>query len=112
MHTISNFINGQSILCSGAGSSPVYDPSTGQVQARLEHCDAAALAEAMVGANFPMPTPVGSYSHGRWTESAFGYFNQYGEDSIRFFTRTKVVTQRWPHGEAAVERSFDLPHMS
>jgi malonate-semialdehyde dehydrogenase (acetylating) / methylmalonate-semialdehyde dehydrogenase len=52
----------------------------------------------MVGVNFPMPTPVGYYSHGGWKDSAFGDLNQYGEDSIRFFTRTKVVTQRWPHG--------------
>src|SRR5215469_14954784 len=36
-------------------------------------------------------------SHGGWKDSAFGDLNQYGEDSIRFFTRTKVVTQRWPH---------------
>jgi malonate-semialdehyde dehydrogenase (acetylating)/methylmalonate-semialdehyde dehydrogenase len=53
----------------------------------------------MVGVNVPMPVPVGYYSHGGWKDSAFGDLNQYGEDSIRFFTRTKVVTQRWPHGE-------------
>lgn len=70
------------------------------------------VAVGMVGVNFPMPTPVGYYSHGGWKESAFGDLNQYGEDSIRFFTRTKVVTQRWPHGESAVKQSFDLPHMS
>ena len=55
----------------------------------------------MVGVNYPMPTPVGYYSHGGWKDSAFGDLNQYGEDSIRFFTRTKVVTQRWPRSEAA-----------
>lgn len=54
------------------------------------------VAVGMVGVNFPMPTPVGYYSHGGWKDSAFGDLNQYGEDSIRFFTRTKVVTQRWP----------------
>jgi malonate-semialdehyde dehydrogenase (acetylating) / methylmalonate-semialdehyde dehydrogenase len=59
----------------------------------------------MVGVNYPMPTPVGYYSHGGWKDSAFGDLNQYGEDSIRFFTRTKVVTQRWPHGGAATEWS-------
>jgi malonate-semialdehyde dehydrogenase (acetylating) / methylmalonate-semialdehyde dehydrogenase len=58
----------------------------------------AEVAVGMVGVNFPMPTPVGFYSHGGWKDSAFGDLNQYGEDSIRFFTRTKVVTQRWPHG--------------
>ena len=58
----------------------------------------AEVAVGMVGVNFPMPTPVGYYSHGGWKDSAFGDLNQYGDDSIRFFTRTKVVTQRWPHG--------------
>ena len=56
----------------------------------------AGVRAGMVGVNFPMPTPVGYYSHGGWKDSAFGDLNQYGEDSIRFFTRTKVVTQRWP----------------
>jgi malonate-semialdehyde dehydrogenase (acetylating)/methylmalonate-semialdehyde dehydrogenase len=57
----------------------------------------AEVEVGMVGVNFPMPTPVGYYSHGGWKDSTFGDLNQYGEDSIRFFTRTKVVTQRWPH---------------
>jgi len=57
----------------------------------------AEVAVGMVGVNFPLPTPVGYYSHGGWKDSAFGDLNQYGEDSIRFFTRTKNVTQRWPH---------------
>jgi malonate-semialdehyde dehydrogenase (acetylating)/methylmalonate-semialdehyde dehydrogenase len=58
----------------------------------------AEVEVGMVGVNFPMPTPVGYYSHGGWKDSAFGDLNQYGDDSIRFFTRTKNVTQRWPHG--------------
>ena len=58
----------------------------------------AEVEVGMVGVNFPQPTPVGYYSHGGWKDSAFGDLNQYGEDSIRFFTRTKFVTQRWPHG--------------
>jgi malonate-semialdehyde dehydrogenase (acetylating) / methylmalonate-semialdehyde dehydrogenase len=58
----------------------------------------AEVQVGMVGVNFPQPTPVGYYSHGGWKDSAFGDLNQYGEDSIRFFTRTKNVTQRWPHG--------------
>ena len=64
----------------------------------------AEVEVGMVGVNFPMPTPVGYYSHGGWKDSAFGDLNQYGEDSIRFFTRTKVVTQRWPHGEELTGR--------
>ena len=61
----------------------------------------AEVAAGMVGINFSMPTPVGYYSHGGWKDSAYGDLNQYGEDSIRFFTRTKVVTQCWPHRRAA-----------
>ena len=63
----------------------------------------AGVEVGMVGVNFPMPTPVGYYSHGGWKDSAFGDLNQYGEDSISFFTRTKVVTQRWPHGGPVIE---------
>lgn len=61
----------------------------------------AEVDVGMIGVNYPMPTPVGYYSHGGWKDSAFGDLNQYGEDSIRFFTRTKVVTQRWPPGGPA-----------
>jgi malonate-semialdehyde dehydrogenase (acetylating)/methylmalonate-semialdehyde dehydrogenase len=68
----------------------------------------AEVEVGMVGVNFPLPTPVGYYSHGGWKDSAFGDLNQYGEDSIRFFTRTKVVTQRWPHGGPAAEQNFIL----
>ena len=50
MRTISHFINGQSVTCTGAVTSPVYDPSTGQVQAFLEHGDAVVLAEAVAAA--------------------------------------------------------------
>ena len=61
----------------------------------------AEVAVGMVGVNFPLPTPIGYYSHGGWKDSAFGNLNQYGEDSIRFFTRTKNVTQRWPQPRPA-----------
>jgi malonate-semialdehyde dehydrogenase (acetylating) / methylmalonate-semialdehyde dehydrogenase len=71
----------------------------------------AEVAVGMVGVNVPMPVPVGYYSHGGWKDSAFGDLNQYGEDSIRFFTRTKVVTQRWPHGGPAIDQSFVPPNM-
>ena len=71
----------------------------------------AEVAVGMVGVNYPMPTPVGYYSHGGWKDSAFGDLNQYGEDSIRFLTRTKVVTQRWPHGGPATGQNFILPNV-
>src|ERR1700719_4279045 len=55
MRTISHFINGQSVTRAGAVTSPVYDPSTGQVQALLEHGDAAILAEAVAVAKAAQP---------------------------------------------------------
>jgi malonate-semialdehyde dehydrogenase (acetylating) / methylmalonate-semialdehyde dehydrogenase len=55
MRTISHFINGQSVTRAGAVTSPVYDPSTGEVQARLQHGDAAILAEAVAVAKAAQP---------------------------------------------------------
>jgi len=50
----------------------------------------------MVGINVPIPVPVSYYSFGGWKSSMFGDTHMYGPDGIHFFTRTKVVTERWP----------------
>ena len=50
----------------------------------------------MVGVNVPIPVPVASYSFGGWKDSLFGDTHMYGPDGIEFFTRSKVVTTRWP----------------
>lgn len=50
----------------------------------------------MVGVNIPIPTPLAYYGFGGWKRSVFGDLNQHGPDSIRFWTRTKTVTERWP----------------
>ncbi|BBB00507.1 putative methylmalonic acid semialdehyde dehydrogenase IolA [Actinacidiphila reveromycinica] len=50
----------------------------------------------MVGINVPIPVPVAYYSFGGWKSSLFGDAHAYGEDGVRFFTRGKAVTQRWP----------------
>ncbi len=52
----------------------------------------------MVGVNFAIPVPLSYYTFGGWKRSAFGDLNQHGPDSIRFYTRTKTVTSRWPSG--------------
>ena len=66
----------------------------------------------MVGINVPIPVPVAYHSFGGWKRSGFGDLNQYGEDGVRFFTRTKTVTQRWPRGGTAVaDQSFVIPTM-
>jgi malonate-semialdehyde dehydrogenase (acetylating) / methylmalonate-semialdehyde dehydrogenase len=50
----------------------------------------------MVGINVPIPVPVAYYSFGGWKASLFGDTHMYGPDGIHFFTKTKVVTSRWP----------------
>lgn len=50
----------------------------------------------MVGVNVPVPVPVASYSFGGWKDSLFGDTHMYGPEGIDFFTRTKVITTRWP----------------
>ncbi len=51
----------------------------------------------MVGINVPIPVPVGSFSFGGWKDSLFGDSHIYGPESINFYTRSKVVTTRWPN---------------
>ncbi|MBL78381.1 MAG: methylmalonate-semialdehyde dehydrogenase (CoA acylating) [Acidimicrobiaceae bacterium] len=54
-------------------------------------------AEAgMVGINVPIPVPVGYHSFGGWNDSIFGDTTMYGPEGLRFYTRPKVVTSRWP----------------
>ncbi|WP_017596707.1 CoA-acylating methylmalonate-semialdehyde dehydrogenase [Nocardiopsis potens] len=66
------------------------------------------VTTGMVGVNVPIPVPVAYHTFGGWKRSAFGDLNQHGPDSIRFYTRTKTVTSRWPSGtkEGA---SFSIP---
>ncbi|MGC2781243.1 MAG: CoA-acylating methylmalonate-semialdehyde dehydrogenase [Bradyrhizobium sp.] len=52
----------------------------------------------MVGVNVPIPVPLAYYTFGGWKRSGFGDLNQHGTDSVRFYTKTKTVTSRWPSG--------------
>ncbi|MHB1313347.1 MAG: CoA-acylating methylmalonate-semialdehyde dehydrogenase [Gemmatimonadaceae bacterium] len=61
----------------------------------------------MVGINVPIPVPLAFYSFGGWKESAFGDHNQHGMDGVRFYTKLKTVTTRWPAGADAA--SFSMP---
>ena len=51
----------------------------------------------MVGVNVPIPVPVAFYSFGGWKNSLFGDLHVHGVEGVKFYTRTKVVTTRWPH---------------
>ncbi|MFV2090677.1 MAG: aldehyde dehydrogenase family protein, partial [Pseudomonadales bacterium] len=64
----------------------------------------------MVGINVPIPVPVAYHTFGGWKRSAFGDANQHGTEGVRFYTRIKTVTQRWPEGDAA-SQSFVIPTM-
>ncbi len=59
---------------------------------------ASRVQAGMVGVNVPIPVPLAFYSFGGWKNSAFGDANQHGMDGVRFYTKTKTVTSRWPAG--------------
>jgi malonate-semialdehyde dehydrogenase (acetylating)/methylmalonate-semialdehyde dehydrogenase len=65
----------------------------------------------MVGINVPIPVPVAYHSFGGWKRSAFGDHNQHGMEGVRFWTKVKTVTQRWPDGSATGENAFVIPTM-
>lgn len=72
---------------------------------------AASVEVGMVGLNVPIPVPVSYHTFGGWKRSGFGDLNQYGMDGVRFYTRTKTVTQRWPSGGSVIDQSFVIPTM-
>lgn len=72
---------------------------------------ATRVEVGMVGINVPIPVPVSYHSFGGWKRSGFGDLDQYGSDGIRFYTRVKKITQRWPSGGSVVDQSFVIPTM-
>jgi malonate-semialdehyde dehydrogenase (acetylating)/methylmalonate-semialdehyde dehydrogenase len=64
----------------------------------------------MVGVNVPLPVPMAFYSFGGWRASLFGDHHIYGREGVRFYTRLKAVTQRWPR-ETAGRAEFVMPTM-
>jgi len=63
----------------------------------------------MVGINVPLPVPVAYHSFGGWKRSLFGDLYAYGPDSVRFYTRRKTITQRWPSGGVRESAKFSFP---
>ena len=63
----------------------------------------------MVGINVPLPVPVAYFSFGGWKQSLFGDLHIYGPDAVRFYTRSKVITQRWPSGGVREQAKFSFP---
>ena len=65
----------------------------------------------MVGINVPLPVPVAYHSFGGWKRSLFGDLAAYGPDSVRFYTRRKTITQRWPERASHQASDFAFPSM-
>ena len=65
----------------------------------------------MVGINVPLPVPVAYHSFGGWKRSLFGDLHAYGPDGVRFYTRRKTVTQRWPSSGVREGVEFSMPTM-
>jgi len=74
---------------------------------------AARVNVGMVGINVPIPVPVAYHTFGGWKRSAFGDINQHGMEGVRFWTKTKTVTARWPDSELEhSDSSFVIPTMA
>jgi malonate-semialdehyde dehydrogenase (acetylating) / methylmalonate-semialdehyde dehydrogenase len=71
---------------------------------------AAQVNVGMVGINVPIPVPVAYHSFGGWKRSAFGDANQHGMEGVRFYTKVKTITARWPEG-AVEDSAFVIPTM-
>ncbi|SKB41284.1 CoA-acylating methylmalonate-semialdehyde dehydrogenase [Sphingopyxis flava] len=65
----------------------------------------------MVGINVPIPVPVAYHTFGGWKRSAFGDTNQHGMEGVKFWTRIKTVTARWPDGGGDGSNAFVIPTM-
>jgi malonate-semialdehyde dehydrogenase (acetylating) / methylmalonate-semialdehyde dehydrogenase len=63
----------------------------------------------MIGVNVPVPVPMAYHSFGGWKDSLFGDRHIHGPEGISFYTRGKVVTQRWPERTSASDASLDMP---
>ena len=63
----------------------------------------------MVGVNVPLPVPVAYHSFGGWKRSLFGDLHAYGPDAVRFYTKRKTITQRWPSAGVREGTVFSFP---
>jgi malonate-semialdehyde dehydrogenase (acetylating)/methylmalonate-semialdehyde dehydrogenase len=62
----------------------------------------------MVGVNVPIPVPMAFFSFGGWKQSLFGDLHVYGPEGVKFYTRTKAITERWPHADVP-SSGFHMP---
>ncbi len=65
----------------------------------------------MVGVNVPIPVPVAYHSFGGWKRSLFGDMHMHGMEGVRFYTRQKAITSRWPKSGVREGHSLTMPTM-
>lgn len=87
------------------GNGAAIFTASGEYARRFSH----EVEAGMVGVNVPIPTPVAYYSFGGWKDSLFGEHHAHGPEAVRFYTRNKVVTSRWPHVDSPVQASMAFP---
>ncbi|MHA3027177.1 CoA-acylating methylmalonate-semialdehyde dehydrogenase [Chromohalobacter canadensis] len=75
--------------------------------AARQYCE--QIQVGMVGVNVPIPVPMAFHSFGGWKRSLFGPLHMHGSDGVRFYTRMKTITQRWPSGIREETNHFTMP---
>lgn len=89
----SQFANGTAIFTASGSSARIFEEN---------------IQVGMVGINVPIPVPMAFFSFGGWKNSLFGDLHMHGAEGVKFYTRTKAVTSRWPVGQT-VSPSLVMP---
>jgi len=87
------------------GNGTAIFTSSGEAARRFQR----EVTVGMIGINVPIPVPMAYHSFGGWKDSLFGESHIHGPEGVRFYTRAKVVTARWPHVEHPVAASYHFP---
>lgn len=108
--TVKHWINGVQTDGTTGRTQPTYNPPTGEVSAQLTLGDASTVDEAeMVGINVPIPVPVGTSRSVAGRTHLSATTTAQGSEGLRFYSRAKVVTTRWPHEETLAGPSMNFP---
>jgi malonate-semialdehyde dehydrogenase (acetylating)/methylmalonate-semialdehyde dehydrogenase len=90
------------------GNGTAIFTSSGAAARRFQR----GVTVGMIGVNVPIPVPMAYYSFGGWKDSLFGQSRIHGTDGIDFYTRSKVVTERWPSSSGGLPASYSFPTSS
>jgi malonate-semialdehyde dehydrogenase (acetylating)/methylmalonate-semialdehyde dehydrogenase len=87
------------------GNGTAIFTGSGRAARRFEH----DVQVGMVGVNVAIPVPMAFYSFGGWKQSLFGDLHVHGMEGVKFYTRTKAVTSRWPDPESKAKGTLAMP---